>query len=60
MEQSQQHSIQWISLAPPPPSSVEVEMVRTLEAIQAVEAYLKLTQVQEGLLQMLEALDGVD
>ena len=58
MEQSQQYLVQWLPLAPPP--SVEVEMVRTLEAIQAVEIYLKLTQVQEGLLQALQSFDEAD
>jgi hypothetical protein len=58
MEQFQQHSVQWLPLVPPP--SVEVEMVRTLEAIQAVEIYLKLTQVQEALLQALQSVDEAD
>jgi hypothetical protein len=39
---------------------MEVEMVRTLEAIQAVEAYLKLVQIQEGLLQALQSFDEAD
>ena len=58
MEQPQQYLVQWLPLAPPP--SVKVEMVRTLEAIQAVEIYLKLAQIQEGLLQALQSVDEAD